>query len=151
MPQSDKRQSAEDTDVQVLVIVERIEGKIDRLDDRVKLNSERVEALLDVVTGAKSGGRTGLVVRVHDLENRQDRMEEALLEVKKVNGRLNTLEGQLSKVLQLQADHPPLLYLLRFRTRKTVIWFLIIFALLSIVWVSDIRHAIFNLFGLPVF
>lgn len=151
MPQSDKRQSAENTDVQILVVVERIEGKIDRLDDRVKLNSENIETLLDVVTGHKSGGRTGLVVRVHDLENQQDRLEGTLSEIRKVNVRLDTLEDQLSEVLKMQTDHPPLLYLLRFKTRKTIVWLVIIFALLSIIWASDIREAVLSLFGLPGF
>lgn len=146
MPQSDKRQSAEDTDVQVLVIVERIEGKVDRVNDRVKLNSESIKTLLDVVTGAKDGGRSGLVVRVHDLESRQERLEETFDDVKEINGRMNTMEKALNQALKMQADHPPLLYMLRFNTRKTVTWIIIIFLILSLVWASDIRDALFSLF-----
>lgn len=146
MPQSDKRQSAEDTDVQVLIIVERIEGKVDRVNDRVKLNSENVATLLDVVTGVKSGGSGGLVMRVRDLESRQDRIEEALREVKEINGRMDTMEKSLNQALQMQTDHPPLLYMLRFNTRRTMMWIIILFIILSLIWASDIRDSVFSMF-----
>jgi hypothetical protein len=145
MTQSDKSQSAEDTDVQVLVIVERIEGKIDRMNDRVKLNSERIEALLDVVTGHKDGGRSGLVVRVHDLEQKQEQHHAALEEMKKNGDRMDVIEDKLDQVLRMQSEHPPFLWLLRFQTRKTVLWIVLIFAILTLIWASDVREAVLSL------
>ena len=92
----------------VLVILERIEGqlrsfevsvegKLNRMDDRVKLTEERVSALLNVVTGASTGGREGLVVRVHSLETHQEKTNEALEEL--TNGRLDAIEEKLDAVL----------------------------------------------------
>ncbi len=136
---------------EVLVTLERIEGKMDRMNDHIKLTENRVEALLDVVTGSKSGAKHGLVVRVIDLEERIVRQERAILKNQEINGRIDSLEDKLDDVLRMQADHPPLLYLLRFQTRKTVLWIVLIFVILSLWYVSGFRQPILELLGLPVF
>lgn len=133
------------------VIVERIEGKIDRMNDRVKLTESKVEALLDVVTGQKSGAHKGLVVKVHDLEQRVDRIESALNNFKMIEKQVGSVERKLDDVLEMQREHPSLLYLLRFQTRRTLFWIVVLFLLLSIWWVSGWRQPILEFFGLPIF
>ena len=130
--------------VKVLLTVERIEGKIDRMGDRIKITEERVEALLDVVTGSKTGARSGLVVRVLDLEKRMAQMETAVTQI-------DSMDDKLGKVLRMQEEHPPLLYLLRFQTRKTVFWIILAFLMLSLWYVSGFRQPILEFLGLPVF
>ena len=136
---------------EVLVSLQRIEGTMNRIDDRVKRNSDMAEALLDVVTGSKSGAKQGLVVRVIDLEDRIVRQERAILKNQEITGRMDTMEDKLDTVLRMQTDHPPLLYLLRFHTRKTVMWIVLIFVILSAFYVSSFRIPILEFFGLPIF
>lgn len=134
-----------------LVMLERIEGKIDRMSDRIKLTEERVEALLDVVTGNKMGAKHGLVVRVMSLEDRVDRQDIAITEAQKIDGRIEAIEDKLDDVLRMQMEHPPLLYLLRYQTKKTVFWIVVAFVILSLWYVSGFRQPILDFLGLPIF
>lgn len=47
--------------------------------------------------------------------------------------------------------HPPLLYLLRYRTKTTVAALALVLALLSLWLLSDLREPLLRLLGLPVF
>ena len=47
--------------------------------------------------------------------------------------------------------HPPLLYLLRYRTRATAAALVLLFALLSLWLLSDLREPLLRLLGLPLF
>jgi hypothetical protein len=138
--------------VKLLVGQERIEGKIDRMSDRVTRNSQQLEALLDVVTGSKSGAHKGLVVRTHDLEKAQEIIGKrvANLEAGEAarDARLDAIDEKLDKVLQFQEDHPPFLYLLRFRTRGTIGWIVLILAILVVLWTTGALQELFSLFGL---
>lgn len=142
----------------VLVTVERIEGKIDRMNDRMDRLSERmkeqekrIDAVLDIVTGSESGAERGLIVRVMTLEQKMLEQQRDIQETKAMNARLDSLGDQVMEVLRMQKEHPPLLYLLRFQPRKTIMWIVFIFVLLSIWYVSGIRQPILEFFGLPVF
>ncbi len=136
---------------EVLVTLERMEGKMDRINDRVKRNSDMAEALLDVVTGSKSGAKQGLVVRVIDLEDRILRQERAILKNQEINDRMDTMEDKLDDVLRMQTEHPPLLYLLRFKTRKTLMWIALVFVILSMIYIPEARQAILDFLGWPFF
>lgn len=132
----------------VMLTVERIEGKLERMDDRLKLNEERIEALLRVVTGQNGDGRLGLIVRVHDLEQQMVSNSRRLEDLDGVKQNINSIEKKVDRVLELNQQHPTILYLLRYDTRKTVAWILIIFAILSLLWVSELREALLSLLGI---
>lgn len=132
----------------VMLTVERIEGKLERMDDRLKLNEERIEALLRVVTGQNGDGRLGLIVRVHDLEQQMVSNSRRLEDLDGVKQNIDSIEKKVDRVLELNQQHPTILYLLRYDTRKTVAWILIIFAILSLLWVSELREALLSLLGI---
>lgn len=139
-------------DTEILVILERMEGKLDRMRDRVVTTEERSKALLNVVTGSESGAEFGLVMRVRDLENRLDKGGAAALsDIADIKVRLDEMEIKLDEALRMQTDHPPLLYLLRFHTRRTIFWIIVVFVLLSLWYVSGFRGPILEFLGLPVF
>lgn len=149
---SDEHRQPDGNLVRLLIGQERIEGKIDRMGDQVVANSQRLEALLDVVTGSKSGAHTGLVVRTHDLESAQRRTDERVNNLEKAqearDARLEAMDGKLDKVIKFQEDHPPFLYLIRFRTSATVRTLLIVLAILVILWTTGALERVLGLFGL---
>lgn len=68
------------------------------------------------------------------------------------NKELLKINGRLKKVEEAAEDwekNPSLLWLLRFRTKKTVSVILVVFVLLSMLYISGIREPIFELLGLP--
>lgn len=133
------------------LISERIDGKLDRLRDSQRLTDTRVEALLELITGSSTGGKSGLVVRVHDLEQKQIYTSKRLDEISRLVNQMNSMEMKLDKVITMQEEHPSLLYKIRFDTKKTIAWIVFVFMLLSIWYVSGIRQPILEFFGLPVF
>lgn len=133
------------------VTLTRLEGKLDRMSDKIDLTESRVEALLDVVTGSRSGAAHGLIVRVRDLEQQMIRIEVTLNEINGINDRMDVIESKLDSVLEMQVNHPSLIYMLRFQTRRTVMWLIIAFILLSLWWVSGWRQPILEFFGIPAF
>ena len=66
-------------------------------------------------------------------------------EVKTINGRLKKVEAAVEE----NKKPPSLLWLLRFKTKKTVVVIATVFALLSLIYISGIRAPIFELLGLP--
>lgn len=138
-------------EIKVLLTLERMESKIDRMGDRVRITEKRVESLHDVVTGSESGAETGLIIRVHDLEQRLLQQEQAFERITSIDGRIDSMEDKLDQVLRMQEEHPPLLYLLRFKTRKTIFWIVFAFLLLSVWYISSFRQPILEFFGLPIF
>lgn len=133
------------------IIVERIDGKLDRIRDSQKVSDQRVEALLDVVTGSKTGAKTGLIVRVHDLEQKQGMTDKRINDILAMNIKMDRMEDLLKEAIRMQKAHPSLLYSLRFDTKKTVMWILFAFVLLSIWFVSDFRQPVLQFFGFPIF
>lgn len=138
--------------IKLLVGQERIEGKIDRMSDRIENNTVRLNALLDVVTGSHSGADKGLVVRTRDLESAQVRTDKRVgdLENSQVATRvcLDEINEKLDSALKFQEEHPPFLYLIRFRTGSTARWIIIILAALVILWTTGALSQLFSLFGL---
>lgn len=68
------------------------------------------------------------------------------------NKELLKINGRLKKVEEAAEDwekNPSLLWLLRFRTKKTVTVIVTIFILLSMLYISGIRGPILELIGLP--
>lgn len=63
----------------------------------------------------------------------------------------NMLAENVRRIDDFQKTHPSLLYLARFRTRETAIAIILLFALLSIWWVSGFRQPILEFLGLPIF
>ena len=137
--------------VESRIIAERMEGKLDRIRDSQKITDEKVEAILDVVTGHISGAKTGLVIRVHDLEQKQAETEKRIEDNLRMNGKITNMEKNLNEVLEMQRKHPSLLYSLRFETRKTIMWIIFFLMLVSIWFVSGLRQPILEFFGLPIF
>jgi hypothetical protein len=66
-------------------------------------------------------------------------------EVKTINGRLKKVEAAVEE----SERHPSLLWLLRFRTKKTVVIIATVFVLLSLFYISGTRMPILELLGLP--
>lgn len=132
------------------IISERIDGKVDRIRDSQKVSDQRVEALLDVVTGSKTGAKSGLIVRVHDLEQKQAMTDKRIDDILDMNEKIDRMEDMLVKVIETTTKHPSLLYSLRFETKKTIMWILFAFVILSLWFVSDFRNPILELFGIPI-
>ena len=68
------------------------------------------------------------------------------------NKELLKINGRLKKVEEAAEDwekNPSLLWLLRFRTKKTVSVILVVFVLLSMLYIAEIREPVFELLGLP--
>ena len=80
-------------------------------------------------------------------------MNEQLIVIQQRLAGLETLEQErttrLDKLEQMVTDNPSLVWLLRFRTRATLIIILAIFVVLSLWFVSDFRKWLFVLAGLP--
>ena len=133
------------------LVTERIDGKIDRIRDSQKISDQRVEALLDVVTGSSSGAKTGLIVRVHDLEQKQAMTDKRIDDILAMGDRIENMETMLSDVIKMQTDHPSLLYSIRYETRKTIIWLFFALMIVSIWFVSGLRQPVLEFFGLPIF
>ena len=90
--------------------------------------------------------------RVDRFEQQMDGyMDElrALIQLQTENIARLTADVQAQKAYM--AQHPSLLYLLRFRTKETVATILFIILVLSMWYVSGIRQPLLKWFGLPVF
>lgn len=133
------------------LVTERIDGKIDRIRDNQKISDQRVEALLDVVTGSASGAKTGLIVRVHDLEQKQAMTDRRIDDILAMGDKIENMETMLTATIKMQTDHPSLLYSLRFETKKTIAWLFFALLVVSIWFVSGLRQPILEFFGLPIF
>lgn len=132
------------------IIIERIDGKLDRIRDSQKVSDQRVEIIVDVVTGNKTGPKSGLIVRVHDLEKQQATTNKRIDDILAMDKKIDNVENMLEEVIEMQTKHPSLLYSLRFETKKTVMWILFVFVILSIWFVSDLRQPILELLGIPI-
>lgn len=135
----------------LLLAVGRIENKVDRMSDRIKITEERVESLLDVITGNKSGAGSGMVVRMYKLEDKVTKHDEEIEELQQIREQIDELGDKLDDVLDMQKEHPSLLYLLRFKTKQTIIWIVIAFIILSLWYVSGFRQPILEFLGIPIF
>jgi len=133
------------------LLTERIDGKIDRIRDSQKISDKRVEALLDVVTGSESGAKTGLIVRVHDLEQKQAMTDKRIDDILAMGDRIENMEKMLTATIKMQTDHPSILYSLRFETKKTIAWLFFALLIVSIWFVSGLRQPVLEFFGLPIF
>jgi hypothetical protein len=133
------------------LLTERIDGKIDRIRDGQKTEAIKVNALLNVVTGSESGAKTGLIVRVHDLEQNQVRTDKRIDDILSMGGKIDNMESMLTDSINMQKKHPSLLYLLRFETKKTIAWIFFAIMIVSIWFVSGIRQPVLEFFGLPIF
>jgi len=66
-------------------------------------------------------------------------------EVKTINGRLKKVEAAVEE----NKKHPSLLWLLRFKTKRTVAMIVTVFALLSLLYVAGTKAPILDLLGVP--
>ena len=64
---------------------------------------------------------------------------------------VDKLAGAMERTEDYLERHPPILYLLRYRTKETVIVITLIFVVLSAWYVSAFRMPILRWLGLPVF
>ena len=79
------------------------------------------------------------------LVNRFDELEDSM------DKKFDELSRKIDDTIKHQEDHPSLIYLLRYRTKKTVTALIFIFMVLSTWFVSDLREPILEFFGLSVF
>jgi len=91
----------------------------------------------------------------HLLEEQQRRTYVELAELRRL---LSVQAQNVDRLATAVADtqtyldrHPPLIYLLRYRTRATVTLLLALFVALSLWFVSDLRAPLLRLLGLPEF
>lgn len=75
-------------------------------------------------------------------------LQEMVVETSKNVDRLADI---VEKHDRYNEQHPSIVYLMRFRTRETIVVIVFIFAILSLWWVSTIRQAILQFLGLPSF
>jgi len=71
------------------------------------------------------------------------------LEVKKINGRLKKVETAVEELKKDWKEHPSLLWLLRFKTKQTVGIIILVFGLLSVLYISGLRVPVLEWLGLP--
>ena len=64
---------------------------------------------------------------------------------------VDKLAGAMERTEDYLERHPPILYLLRYRTKETLIVLVLIFVVLSAWYVSALRMPILRWLGLPVF
>ncbi len=79
------------------------------------------------------------------LVNRFDELEDNM------DKKFDELSKKIDDTIKHQEDHPSLIYLLRYRTRKTITALIFIFMILSTWFVSDLRKPILEFFGLSIF
>lgn len=91
----------------------------------------------------------------HLLESQQKQTFVELAELRRLlNQQARNVDGLTMTMAQTQTyleRHPPLLYLLRYRTKATVALLVLLFAALSLLFVSDLRQPLLRLLGLPGF
>lgn len=142
----------DDRILQLLLGQERIEGKINRMGDRLQRIEDGHKVLLDVVTGSQSGAHNGLVVRTRDLESAQQRTDARIVALEKrgdeTHDCLEEINEKLDKAIQFQDEHPPFLYLIRYKTGPTIKTLLIVFFIFVILWTTGALSEIASLFGL---
>jgi len=66
-----------------------------------------------------------------------------------MNGRVKKVEAAVVTLDKKWNRYPSLLWLLRHKTRITVVVIVIIFCLLSLLWIPEFREAIMNWLNLP--
>ena len=91
----------------------------------------------------------------HLLEEQQRQTYVELAELRRLlSAQAQNVDRLATAVADTQtylARHPPLIYLLRYRTRATVTLLLALFVALSLWFVSDLRAPLLRLLGLPQF
>ena len=95
-----------------------------------------------------------LDTREHAYDNHRQTIQELsqLREIVETQSRtIETLAAAWADHQQYHKDNPPLLWLLRFRTKETIATILFIIIVLSAWYVSGIRQPILKFLGLPEF
>ena len=77
------------------------------------------------------------------------KMNEIEDRLRRIESRQSMFENHLTSVEQHYQDNPSITWLLRYRTRQTIVMIIFIFIILSLWFVSDLRHFLFELAGLP--
>lgn len=93
--------------------------------------------------------------RFKDLEIRQSdhhqATQKAVLDLAQQVKDILDLERRVDALETQMQTNPSLIWLIRFRTRETMFWILVLFFVLSMLFISDFRHPIMQLLGLPIY
>jgi methyl coenzyme M reductase beta subunit len=120
--------------------IERLEAKIDELHRVIIGNGDHRSSIV-----------SRQMTMERDIKDNTDKiagMEERLTKMEEAQRAQTKLLEELKKHL---LENPSLLWLLRYRTRKTVFWIVVVFIILSLWWISGWRQPILEFFGLPAF
>jgi methyl coenzyme M reductase beta subunit len=120
--------------------IERLEAKIDELHRVIIGNADHRSSIV-----------SRQMTMERDIKDNSDKiagMEERLTKMEEAQRAQTKLLEELKKHL---LGNPSLLWLLRYRTRKTVFWIVVVFIILSLWWISGWRQPILEFFGLPAF
>ena len=90
-----------------------------------------------------------LIDATHTIENKLTTIEQEQQRTLDLSRQVQQMESRLVNQEQLAEQNPSLIWLLRFRTRPTLVTLIIIIVLALTILVSDIRHPIFSALGLP--
>ena len=86
---------------------------------------------------------------LHSISDQNIKLLEHLIQQQSAN--IDKLTTDVAKLTDYLDQHPPLIYLLRFRTKETIAAIVILFLIASVWYVSGIRQPILKWLGLPVF
>jgi negative regulator of genetic competence, sporulation and motility len=90
-----------------------------------------------------------LLKRLVELEEAHNVKHEEL--EKQINERFDALEQKVDTAVRRQSEYPSVTYLLRYRSRDTVVAIIFLFVILSTWFVSGFRQPILEWLGLPIF
>lgn len=113
------------------------------------LSQEQATEFIVVALIEQAINNEEVVNRLSGIELAQNKRVDEL--EKKIEERFDELSKKIDDAAKMQSEHPSLLYLLRYDTKRTVATILFIFLVLSTWFVSGVRQPILEWFGLPVF
>lgn len=123
--------------------------EIKRQHEAGSLSQEQATEFIVVALIEQAINNEEVVNRLSEIELAQNKRVDEL--EKKIEERFDELSKKIDDAAKMQSEHPSLLYLLRYDTKRTVATILFIFLVLSTWFVSGVRQPILEWFGLPVF
>jgi len=112
--------------------------EIKRQHEEGTLTQEQAIEFIVITLMDQSKNGEKLVNRFDELENNMDK-------------KFDELSDKIDATIKHQNDFPSVVYLLRYKTKKTIAAIILIFCILSTWFVGGLRQPILDLLGLPTF
>lgn len=143
-----------DTQIEILTQLGRMSEKLSSIDKRLGKNEESIESVIHILKG-DGVDRAGLAAltkaNTSKLEDLEIQIAQNQARMEKMETAQNELIKACHEIQRISRENPSLLWMLRFRTRETVLVIIMIFIFLSLWWVSGWRQPVLEWLGLPIF